>query len=69
MQRNPQNQVKMGPDYVKRGESTTGGVHGKTLASGSAGVCPKCKTEIQPKPGFRISALKCPKCGTSIGKK
>jgi len=33
-----------------------------------AGLCPNCNTEIPPKPGFRVSSLKCPKCGTALGK-
>ena len=34
-----------------------------------AGHCPACSAEVPPKPGFRFSALTCPKCGTSMGKK
>lgn len=34
----------------------------------SAGVCPKCKAEVPPKAGFRVSSLKCPKCGAAMGK-
>lgn len=33
-----------------------------------AGVCPKCQAEVPPKPGFRVSSLKCPKCGAAMGK-
>jgi|GEM_PF-7032209 len=33
-----------------------------------AGHCPACKTEVPPKSGFRFSSLKCPKCGTLMGK-
>ena len=38
---------------------------------GAAGAvkCPSCNTEIPPKPGFRLSSLKCPKCGTPAVKK
>ena len=32
------------------------------------GFCPACKTEVPPKVGFRFSSLKCPKCGTLMGK-
>lgn len=33
----------------------------------AAGACPKCKTEVPAKPGFRYATLKCPKCGTLMG--
>ena len=33
------------------------------------GFCPKCKLEVPPKAGFRMSSLKCPKCGGSVVKK
>jgi hypothetical protein len=39
--------------------------HGTNAAV--AGICPYCKAEVPPKPGFRFSALKCPKCGKSMG--
>lgn len=42
-------------------------IHGKPK-SGVA-HCPSCKAEVPPKPGFRFSALKCPKCGASMSKK
>ncbi len=41
----------------------------QTKSSAGAGHCPSCKAEVQPKPGFRLSALKCPKCGASMAKK
>ena len=33
------------------------------------GHCPRCKAEVPAKPGFRFSALKCPKCGAAMVKK
>ena len=67
MQRNGQNPIKS--------SITQGGSHGNTesnplpRSTGNVGHCPACKTEVPPKPGFRWSALKCPKCGATMGKK
>ncbi|OFX10255.1 MAG: hypothetical protein A2516_08505 [Alphaproteobacteria bacterium RIFOXYD12_FULL_60_8] len=36
--------------------------------AGKAGICPACKTEVPLKAGFRLSSLKCPKCGRLMGK-
>lgn len=37
--------------------------------SGRTGVvCRKCRTEVPAKPGFRLSSLKCPKCGAAVQK-
>ena len=33
---------------------------------GAGGICPGCQTVVPPKPGFRFSSLKCPKCGKSM---
>ena len=33
-----------------------------------AGICKKCKEPVPVKTGFRASQLKCPKCGTLLGK-
>lgn len=32
------------------------------------GFCPSCRTEVPPQKGFRFSSIKCPKCGTLMGK-
>ncbi len=34
----------------------------------AAGACPSCKTAVPAKPGFRFATLKCPKCGTLMGR-
>ncbi|MHB9155776.1 MAG: hypothetical protein ACYC5N_08835 [Endomicrobiales bacterium] len=69
-QRNGQNPIRkfnnFGKDGNKPNDSTLNS-NGKT--SGGTGICPACKTEVPPKPGFRFSSLKCPKCGASMGKK
>lgn len=69
MQRNPQNPIKTKKDFGKKGDNPHEDLHGKVRLMGGMGHCPACKTEVPPKPGFRFSALKCPKCGTSMGKK
>jgi predicted RNA-binding Zn-ribbon protein involved in translation (DUF1610 family) len=48
--------------FAKKGRNP----HDQT--GGAVGVCPKCKAEVPPKPGFRVSSVKCPKCGASMGK-
>lgn len=53
-------QVKREPHEARRG---AGGRSG-----GGSGRCPSCKTVVAAKPGFRISTLKCPRCGTLLGK-
>ncbi|MBI3550035.1 MAG: hypothetical protein HY078_13435 [Elusimicrobia bacterium] len=32
-------------------------------------ACPKCAEKFPPKPGFRFTSLKCPKCGAALGKR
>lgn len=67
-QRNGQNPIRAVRNYGQgsRFSDTAGTPH---HADGAAAICPSCKTAVPPRPGFRISALKCPKCGTSLGKK
>jgi predicted RNA-binding Zn-ribbon protein involved in translation (DUF1610 family) len=54
-------------------DSKNFGRKGRGLGSGAktaaAGHCPKCSAEVPAKPGFRFSALKCPKCGAAMVKK
>jgi hypothetical protein len=43
---------------------------GTARGSGSAdGTCRSCGAKVPAKPGFRLSTLKCPSCGTLMGKK
>ena len=51
-------QTKKGP---QAGAIKTGGAAG-------SGRCPSCDTVVPAKPGFRLSTLKCPKCGAQLGK-
>lgn len=64
--RNAQNTIKTyrpGSEHVHASSSGTSKSHdGKNR-------CPACQTEVPPKPGFRPSSLKCPKCGSSLAKK
>ncbi len=53
-------QVQSRPAGVRLG---AGGRRG-----GGSGSCPSCKTVVQAKPGFRLSTMKCPQCGTLLGK-
>lgn len=68
-QRNGQNPIRAARSTGQSGitSNTPANTPGKT--NGSAGTCPACKTEVPFKPGFRVSALKCPKCGTPLGRK
>lgn len=53
-------QIQRAPTGPMRG---AGGRRG-----GGFGRCPSCKTLVPAKPGFRLSTLKCPNCGTLLGK-
>ena len=68
-QRNAQNPVKSGKNFGRGGGrlNDAANIHGKP--SNPSGICPSCDAEVPPKPGFRFSSLKCPKCGTSMAKK
>lgn len=67
MQRNGQNPTRAVKTEGQQGIKTNDGLILNRANGG--GVCPKCKAEVPPKPGFRFSSLKCPKCGASMGKK
>ena len=55
-----------GDTQVKKDQ---GGLRRARVRPGSqAGICPACKTEVPQKTGFRLSSLKCPKCGRLMGK-
>ena len=67
-QRNGQNPIKAG-NFGMSGGNFGDVPHTHAKSTSSAGHCQACKTEVPPKPGFRFSALKCPKCGASMAKK
>ena len=68
-QRNGQNPIKSGNRFGQGSGSpnATGNFHEKKGNAG--GHCPACGAEVPAKPGFRLSALKCPKCGAAMSKK
>lgn len=66
-QRNGQNPVRKFNTYEQGINKSNGTAYANGRTTGG-GVCPVCKTEIPPKPGFRFSSLKCPKCGASAVK-
>lgn len=69
MQRNGQNPIKSVKDSDRKNKNFFNDLHPQIKSENIAGHCPACKTEVPAKSGFRFSALKCPKCGVSMGKK
>jgi hypothetical protein len=68
MQRNGQNPIKSAKNFD--GSPSVKDVSGNYPQHDSGGLlCPACKTPVPPKPGFRPSSLKCPKCGAAMAKK
>ena len=67
-QRNGQNPVRasriFGQNTNRSGEAIN---HHNNANMGVGGICLFCNTAVPPRPGFRFSALKCPKCGKSMG--
>jgi hypothetical protein len=68
-QRNGQNPIRKVNVFGQEGNLRDGTVNAPAKNNAIAGNCPACQTEIPAKPGFRPSHLKCPKCGTPLGKK
>jgi hypothetical protein len=69
-QRNGQNPIRAVKNFGHAGSNKFNDkLAGQPNVSDVAGKCPSCNTEIPPKPGFRLSSLKCPKCGTPAVKK
>ncbi|OGR95378.1 MAG: hypothetical protein A2902_05930 [Elusimicrobia bacterium RIFCSPLOWO2_01_FULL_64_13] len=68
-QRNGQNPIKSGMDFGRGAGHPNDPANNRSRPKNNAGLCPACKTEVPPKPGFRFSRLKCPKCGTSMSAK
>lgn len=69
MQRNGQNPIRSTKTFEHDGNKLNNSSANFAKANGTYGICPKCGTEVPPKPGFRLSALKCPKCQSPIVKK
>ena len=68
-QRNGQNPIKSGKSFGQGGSHLNDPADTRNLPKNTAGLCPACKAEVPPKPGFRFSSLKCPKCGAPMSKK
>ena len=68
-QRNGQNPIMTTKTFEHDGNKFNSGAELQTKNTAGYGICPKCKTEVPPKPGFRLSSLKCPKCQTLLWNK
>mgnify|MGYP001562458427 CR=1 FL=1 len=67
-QRNGQNPIKSVKNFEHGGGRLTNPANVQGRQQNPAGTCPACNAEVPHKPGFRFSALKCPKCGASMQK-
>jgi hypothetical protein len=71
MQRNGQNPIRAVKNFdqqkLKQANEKTAGQ--SNVPGYATHKCPSCHSEIYPKPGFRLSSLKCPKCGAQAVKK
>ncbi len=65
-QRNGQNPIKTVNKFERGGSHFSNPANMRGKSQNPAGICPACKAEVPNKPGFRFSALKCPKCGISM---
>ncbi len=68
-QRNANNPIKSEKNFGQGGVSMNepSNIHDRNKSS--VILCPSCKAEVPPKPGFRVSSLKCPKCGSAMSKR
>ncbi len=69
MQRNGQNPIKTAKSYGHNSSKINGEANVNSKTENIAGICSACQTEVPLKPGFRVSSLKCPNCGTLLGNK
>jgi len=69
-QRNPQTSIKTGGGFGnKTGKISNISNSPSGKPQKPAVLCPACKTEVPQKTGFRLSSLKCPKCGATMSGK
>ncbi len=68
-QRNGKNPIKSGNLFEKGGVPFNNPHNIGVQQKMPAVICPDCKIEVVPKPGFRLSSLKCPQCNIPVGKK
>jgi hypothetical protein len=66
-QRNGKNPIRQARAFGQSINKAGGPAAHRDLNAAVAGYCPYCKAEVPPKPGFRFSSLKCPKCGKAMG--
>lgn len=69
MQRNGQNPIKAVRNYENSATKLNDEVNVNANTVHIAGICSACQTEVPLKAGFRVSSLKCPKCGKPLGRK
>ncbi len=68
-QRNGQNPIKLGKNFGQGAGNFNDPANSPGKTNNPGAFCPACKAGVPPKPGFRFSALKCPKCGAAMAKK
>ncbi len=68
MQRNGQNPIKAVRTYGNSNNKVNEEANINSNTANIAGICSACQTEVPLKAGFRVSSLKCPKCGKPLGK-
>ncbi|MFH1238748.1 MAG: hypothetical protein V1653_01385 [bacterium] len=69
MQRNGQNPIKAVKTYDHKSGKVNDKSNPNPQTPNIAWICSACQTEVPLKAGFRVSSLKCPKCGKPLGKK
>ncbi len=69
MQRNGQNPIRAAKIYEHGSNKANEKSNVNSKTANIAGICSACQTEVPFKAGFRVSSLKCPKCGKLMGKK
>ncbi len=69
MQRNGQNQIRKIKTFEHGSNKANEKSNVNSKTANIAGICFACQTEVPFKAGFRVSSLKCPKCGKLMGKK
>ena len=69
MQRNGQNPIRKIKTFEHGSNKGNDKSNVDFQTANIAGICSACQTEVPLKAGFRVSSLKCPKCGKLMGKK
>jgi hypothetical protein len=69
MQRNGQNPIKAVNIFKSNAGNNQNTLLDNSKSDSCPFICPKCKVDVPPKPGFRVSSLRCPKCGSPVKKR